>query len=183
MKKVGLLLLVLLLLLTGCGGGKNTSENLEDNKDKDVSTNPSKELEKDVESDKGYTFEYNGTVIVMNGKAAPILEDLGEAQDYFEAESCAFEGLDKIYTYSGFELHTYEIDGVDHVVAVVLLDDSVATKEGLYLYSNLDDALSIYGDKYTKNLGLYTYELDKSKISFLIENDEVVSIEYNTIIE
>ena len=87
--------------------------------------------------------------------------------------------MDKVYTYSGFELHTYEIDGVDYVASILFLDDSVSTKEGIYLYCSLDDVLSAYGDSYTKGLGLYTYELDKSQISFLIENDEVVSIEYN----
>lgn len=182
MKKIGLLLIVLILLLTGCGGGENASGNLDDNGDNSMPMGSINELDDDKES-KGYVFEYNGTTIAMNEKAESILEDLGESIDYFEAESCAFEGLDKIYTYSGFELNTYEIDGVDYVASVLLLDDSVSTKEGIYLYSNLNDVLSTYGNNYTKNLGMYTYELNKSKISFLIENDEVVSIEYTAITE
>lgn len=182
MKKIGLLLIVLILLLTGCGGGENASGNLDDNGDNSMPVGSINELDDDKES-KGYVFEYNGTTIAMNEKAESILEDLGEPIDYFEAESCAFEGLDKIYTYSGFELNTYEIDGVDYVASVLLLDDSVSTKEGIYLYSNLNDVLSTYGNNYTKNLGMYTYELNKSKISFLIENDEVVSIEYTAITE
>ncbi len=182
MKKIGLLLIVLILLLTGCGGGENASGNLDDNGDNSMPMGSINELDDDKES-KGYVFEYNGTTIAMNEKAESILEDLGEPIDYFEAESCAFEGLDKIYTYSGFELNTYEIDGVDYVASVLLLDDSVSTKEGIYLYSNLNDVLSTYGNNYTKNLGMYTYELNKSKISFLIENDEVVSIEYTAITE
>ena len=182
MKKIGLLLIVLILLLTGCGGGENASGNLDDNGDNSMPMGSINELDDDKES-KGYVFEYNGTTIAMNEKAESILEDLGESIDYFEAESCAFEGLDKIYTYSGFELNTYEIDGVDYVASVLLLDDSVSTKEGIYLYSNLNDVLSTYGNNYTKNLGMYTYELNKSKISFLVEDDEVVSIEYNAITE
>ncbi len=173
---------MLILLLTGCGGGENASGNLDDNGDNSMPVGSINELDDDKES-KGYVFEYNGTTIAMNEKAESILEDLGEPIDYFEAESCAFEGLDKIYTYSGFELNTYEIDGVDYVASVLLLDDSVSTKEGIYLYSNLNDVLSTYGNNYTKNLGMYTYELNKSKISFLIENDEVVSIEYTAITE
>ncbi|WBW98594.1 hypothetical protein [Oceanirhabdus sp. W0125-5] len=98
--------------------------------------------------------------------------------DYFEAPSCAFEGMGKVYTYSGFELHTYEISGVDYVAGVIFLDDSVSTKEGIYLYSKLDEVLEAYGQNYTESNGLYTYKLDKHKISFLVENDEVVSIEY-----
>ena len=182
MKKVGLLLMVLILLLTGCGGEKNTSKDLNGNKG---GNEPVESTEKpdDEEKTEEYVFEYKGITIAMNEKAAPILGRLGEPLDYFEAESCAFEGLDKIYTYSGFEIHTYEIEGVDHVAAVMFLDDSVSTKEGAYLYSGLDDVLSKYGNNYVKDLGLYTYELNKSKISFLVEDDEVVSIEYNAITE
>ncbi|MDI9475374.1 MAG: hypothetical protein WBI21_01575 [Natronincolaceae bacterium] len=171
------LLLVLILLLTGCGGKENTSGDLDNNKNNGMQVDLPKKPEK-KEEPKGYVFEYNDTVIAMNEKAAPILEKLGEPMEYFEAESCAFEGLDKIYTYSGFELHTYEMKGTDYVASVMFLDDSVSTKKGIYLYCNLDDVLSMYGDDYAKDLGLYTYELDKSKISFLIENDKVVSIEY-----
>lgn len=183
MKKTGLLLIVLILLLTGCGGGENVSGDLDNNKDNGMPVNAPKEPDNGNKSTDGYVFEYNGTAIAMNKKAAPILGGLGEHKDYFEAESCAFEGLDKIYTYGGFELHTYEIDGVDYVASVIFLDDSVSTKEGIYLYSDSDDVLSKYGDNYTKTLGLYTYELDKSKISFLIEDDKVVSIEYSAITE
>lgn len=178
----GLLLLILILLSTGCGGKENTSKDLDNNKDSSVQTDLPKKPDNAKEF-KGYVFEYNGITIAMNEKAAPILEKLGEPMEYFEAESCAFEGLDKIYTYSGFELHTYEMKGTDYVASVMFLDDSVATQKGVYLYCDLDDVLSMYGSDYTKNLGLYTYKLDKSKISFLIENDKVVSIEYIAIVE
>ena len=94
MKKAGLLLMVLLLLLTGCGGEKNTPGNSDDNNNAHVSGESSEDLgnlDNDKKS-KGYVFEYNDTVIAMNEKAEPILEKLGEPVDYFEAESCAFEG-------------------------------------------------------------------------------------------
>ncbi|HZK37329.1 MAG TPA: hypothetical protein VFC98_00410 [Clostridia bacterium] len=182
MKRVGLLLIVLVLLLTGCGGKENTAEDLDNNKDNSMPVESTEKPNDDKKSG-GYVFEYSGISIAMNGKAVPILENLGEHIDYFEAESCAFGGLDKIYTYGGFELHTYEINGVDHVASVIFLDDSVSTKEGIYLYCDLDDVLSIYGDNYTKNSGMYTYELDKSKISLLIEDDKVISIEYAAITE
>jgi len=182
MKKIGLLLMVLILLLIGCGGEKNTSENPGDDKGGNEPVESIKKPDDEAEIEE-YVFEYKGITIAMNEKAASILGRLGEPLDYFEAESCAFEGLDKIYTYSGFELHTYEIKGVDYVAAVMFLDDSVSTKEGAYLYSDLDDVLSKYDDNYVKDLGLYTYELNKSKISFLVEDDEVVSIEYNAITE
>ena len=174
MKKVGLLLIVIIFLLVGCSNGKNvnTSEETGDIKTSDHASVA-----------KGYIFENNGIVIGMNEKTDPILKSLGDAKEYFEAESCAFQGMDKTYTYNGFELHTYEIDKIDYVATVIFLDDSVSTKEGISLNADLTDVIKAYGDKYTNKSNLYTYQLDKSKISFIMENDKVTSIEYTAITE
>ncbi|MPW26754.1 hypothetical protein GC105_13260 [Alkalibaculum sp. M08DMB] len=160
MKKLSLLLMICIVFLAGCSGGE------------DVETNKNEVIEPT-----GYVFEDKGVTIAMHAEAEEIIKKM-TAIDYFEAESCAFQGMEKIYTYNGYELHTYELDGVDRVATVMLLDDSVSTKEGIYLYSTLEDVIEAYGDKYTENLGVYTYELDDSKISFMVENEEVISIEY-----
>lgn len=176
MRKIGILLIILSLILVGCSNGDMVV----------IEEKPGKEIENardDKITSKGYVFEANGVEIPMNSKMAPILEKLGESKEYFEAESCAFQGMEKTYTYDGFEIFTYEAGGVDHVASIIIMDDSISTKEGLYLYSDLKEVFDVYGDNYTNNLGLYTYELDKSKISILIEDDEVISIEYTAITE
>lgn len=181
MKKFSIVLIVLVLLLAGCSNGKEiTSNNPVDNSAPADSQDQGNAQETIGD---GYVFEYKGVSIAMHKEAAPILESLGDNMDYFEAESCAFQGMEKVYTYNGFELYTYEADGIDYIAAIMFLDDSVSTKEGIYLYSSLDDVLKAYGDDYSEELGLYTYEIDKSKISFLIENNEVTSIEYTAIPE
>jgi hypothetical protein len=91
--------------------------------------------------------------------------------------------MERVYTYSGFELHTYEMDGTDYVAALIFLDDSVSTKEGVYLFSSLEDVLAAYGDGYTRTNDMYSYERDGSKLSFLVENDEVTMIEYMAVTE
>lgn len=160
MKKLSLLLILLVLILAGCGKSQDTIN---------ISTEPKTH---------GYIFEVNGVSIAMNEKAAPIIEKLGKPKSYFEADSCAFQGKEKTYTYNGFELHTYEKDKTDYTLSIIFLDDSVSTKEGITLSSSLSDVKKVYGDKFKQDKGLYIYELDKSKLSFLIENDEVTSVEY-----
>lgn len=125
-----------------------------------------------------YVFEYNGVVIGINDPSEPVLEALGEPMSYFEAPSCAFEGLDKIYSYNSFEFQTYTKDGKDYISSVIFLDDSVTTTEGITLSAPLEEVNSVYGSGYTQSFNQYTYTDGNCDLSFLIENNEVVAIEY-----
>lgn len=157
------LVVILLIFLVGCSSGKNTKEK--------------------NENAKGYIFENKGITISMTDKATPILKKLGKEKDYFEANSCAFQGKDKTYTYSGFELHTYEKNKTDYVASVVFLDDSISTKEGINLDSSLDDVLKTYGNKYTEKSGVYTYIKDKTKLIITIKDKKIKAISYIAITE
>ena len=169
MKKNLLLALVMLVLmafaLTGCS----------DNNGGD----PSGDTDGDVTAEKnGYAFESNGVEILMFAQAEDVLSALGEENTYFEAESCAFQGMDKIYTYNGFEVRTNEIDQKDYITSVMLIDDTVATPEGVSLFMTKADMVAAYGEDFTEDMGLCTYVKGKSTLSFLIQDDEIVSIEY-----
>ncbi len=132
----------------------------------------------------GYLFTVNGVTIAMDADAAPILEQLGEAASYFEATSCAFEGLDKTYTYNGFELDTYPTGDKDYVSAVVLKDDSVATQEGICIGDSRDKVLQAYPDGGTEEGGMIIYRKGGMKLVFILKEEEVASIEYrSTVLE
>lgn len=184
MKKISIFFLMMALLLAGCGSASDESApstttnnaSAQSNEPADVENNTNAESE--APTNNGYVFEVDGVQIVMHAEAAPILDQLGKAHHYFEAEACAFPGLEKIYVYTGFELYTYEVDGVDYIASVVLMDDTVSTKEGITLFSTFDDVLLAYGDQYDQEFSLYTYHMGPSDLSFLIENGEVTSIEY-----
>jgi len=126
-----------------------------------------------------FAFVVKGVSIHMGGLAAPVVEALGEPQNYFEAPSCAFEGVDKIFYYSGFELFTYPVDGDDFISSINLTDDSVTTFEGVYLGLTFDDMIAAYGEDHDRNFGQYTYILGDSLLSFLIEDDVITVITYN----
>ena len=130
-----------------------------------------------------YYFEYNGVDIEVDAAAEPITEALGEPIHYFEAQSCAFEGMDKVYTYSGFDLQTYTKNNNDYVFSISFLDDTVTTKEGIGLSATLDDVTKAYGNDYEISFNQYNYIEDNHKLSFIIEDGEVVSIEYALVIE
>jgi len=94
----------------------------------------------------GWVFENNGVQVTMNAPAAPIIEKLGAYKSSYEAPSCAFDGMDVVYSYSGFDLLTYSAGGAEAKVSgVVLRDDTVETKEGLFIGSDKAAVESTYG--------------------------------------
>lgn len=161
-----MIILVVMLLLTGCAGADgNISKTSEAASAESADT-------------AGYVFVSNGTSIAMHAPVAPLLETLGEPKEYFEAPSCAFQGIEKTYVYTSFSLYTYELEGADYVASVVILDDSIVTKEGVSMGDPLSKVTSVYGDGYVKSVGLYSYETATMKLNFIMEDDAVISIEY-----
>lgn len=129
----------------------------------------------------GFTFTEKGVAVQMNALAKAIVDQLGEPQNYFEAESCAFQGLDKTYTYSSFEITTYPIDKVDYINSVALLDDNVATGEGVRIGASVSDVEKAYGKEFKDVNGARVYTSGRSTLTFIFENDSVTAIEYTAI--
>ncbi|HHT88759.1 MAG TPA: hypothetical protein GX002_07105 [Clostridiales bacterium] len=185
MRKI-LILIILAFLLTGCGAKEEPKDNIENNNDNVIQDNQQEQQDTQDSVQKepsGYGFEYNGVVIYMNTDAAPVIEALGEYQHYFEAESCAFKGLDKTYTYPGIEINTYPLEDKDYISTIDLMDDTVSTPEGVYLGATVDDMIAAYGVDYIESSGSYTYIKDDSKIQFITSADEIVAITYFAIVE
>jgi len=178
MRKIFLFILVA-MLFTGCGAKEEPIDN-KDNSDNTVEDkNEAESKQEDTTKEpSGFFFENNGVSIYMNTDVAPVVDALGESLEYFESESCAFKGLDKFYTYPGFEITTYPLDGKDYVSVVYLMDDTVSTPEGIYLGSAVEDMIAAYGDNYEESSGSYTYTKDESKLQFIAKDDAIISITY-----
>lgn len=179
MKKWILFTTLALVLAAGCGS--SDAEEMKENKT--TQTNQSQNNQKETPTEnvkKGYVFEYNGVSIGMDMEASAIIEALGEPEDYFEAPSCAFEGLDKTYTYGSFEIDTYEMEGKDYISCVYFRDDMIETPEGISLFMTKDDMIVAYGENYTEEFGMLVYEKEGMKLKFILTDDEITSIEYTS---
>ena len=128
----------------------------------------------------GFVFTYNGTEITVDADAAPIVEALGEPNQYFESPSCAAEGIGKLYTYSDFEIQTYPDGDKDLILYVLLRTDNVATAEGIDLSSSRDDIIAAYGEPTSEATGAMTYEKDGVSLVFIFNGDSLISIEYDS---
>jgi hypothetical protein len=157
------------LLLAGCGsGGADDGDNGGGGGNSGGEQTP-------AHTD-GYTFEYKGATVYMDEDIAAVFEKIGEPRSTFEAPSCAFDGIDRIFGYPGADIHTYPANGRDLVYTVNFKDDSIATPEGVYLGGSLADVLDAYGEGYEQELGMYTYTKGRTYISFLVEDGEVILI-------
>lgn len=185
MKKLSLVLIMALLLM-GCSKGKGlTEDNLAVNEGKASASEKSEEGTNDGEqsTENEYAFSYQEVTIPMNTDAAPIVTALGEPVDYFEAASCAFQGLDKIYYYNSFELGTYPNGDKNYVSYVNLLDDTVTTDQGISLGATLSELKDAYGEDYSVEGSAYIYRLGETKLTFIVEGDEVKQITYAAVVE
>jgi len=173
MKNINVLLVIMAMasmLLVGCGGNDSEKEN--------TNTEGGK-----TEAYSGYTYDLEGTEVKLNAEMAPIVEALGEPDNYFESESCAFQGLDKVYTYGSVVITTYPLEEIDYVYTIELKDDTVETAEGIYIGATKDDVTSAYGEP-SEDTGIaYVYEKGESKLSVIFEGDTVSSIVFTAITE
>lgn len=190
-KKVFAGIVLSMAVLMGCGNSTKTIEGevaAKENGTQAQAEDPSRQEVADVEEKeeepeagyKGYAFIYDGVVIEMDADAEPIIEQLGEPDFYFEAPSCAFEGIDKIYTYGSFELDTYPTDEKDYVSTVIFKDDTIATSDGIGIGDPVEKMEEVYGTDWTDENGMYVYEKDGMKLCFIVEDDHIVSVEYRS---
>ena len=151
-------LMILCVGLTACGGSKGT--------------------------DNGSTTQQqsttNGVNIAIDEKVEDITSKLGTPKGgYYEAKSCAFDGMDKFWYYDSFTLQGYQKNGVDFVYSVTFMDDTVKTKEGIKIGDSKDKVTSAYGSSYKEEKGQIKYESGNMVLSFAIKDNAVTSIVYS----
>lgn len=171
-----LLALAMAVSLTACGGSDQGGQSQAASAPQD-STSASQSAPAD-QGPEAYQFVTgSGASIAVNANMADVLAAIGEPQSYFEAESCAFVGMDKTYTYAGFTITTRPEEDQDLINSILLTDDSVTTAEGIYIGSSLADVIAAYGE--VEAVGtLLSYTKGDCSLNFILDGDTVFSIEY-----
>ncbi|MBQ7779454.1 MAG: hypothetical protein IJ404_03070 [Clostridia bacterium] len=116
--------------------------------------------------------------VKIDADMADVLKALGEPLQYFEAASCAFDGLDKTYTYAGYVILTRPDGKKDYVNSIQLTDDSVQTPEGAYVGMTPDAVKGIYGKPTEETETLLSYTDGNTTLNFILKDAKVISIEY-----
>lgn len=172
MKKKWIALLVMMVCvvsLAACGGDDKKADDQKGGNDGNASQGGST----------GYTFEYKGVSIAVDSDIDAILDDIGEPSKKFEAPSCAGQGTDFVYSYSGFQIYTSPSKDITNAIAtIVIMTDEVETPEGITIGSSQEDVEAAYGTDYTESNGMLTYEKGGMKLGILIKGGVVDSIQY-----
>jgi len=177
-----LLALCAALALTACGGGQTQPAQ---SQPQSAGSSPSVQTGGSASPAASGSFVFlvskEGTEIevAINEDMADVLAALGEAQSYFEAASCAFNGLDKTYTYAGFSITTRPDGEKDYVNSILLTDDSVTTAEGVYIGCTAEEVAAAYGEsEATASDTVLAYTKGDAALNFVLQDGKVISIEY-----
>lgn len=130
----------------------------------------------------GYHFNYNGTDIRLNGDMEVILNALGEPKKYTEETSCAFEGLDKTYTYDSFVIQTYPKGDKDYVYMFWFLDDMVKTPEGVKIGDTQAAVEAAYGADAYNGKNAFITKKNNYSMTVILKDGVVSSIQYTIVI-
>ena len=173
------LALYVTLVLT-CGVIMSACKKSDDVKVLDGTAQSTQSAKADASSE-AYVFNYQGTEIPVDADAAPIVEKLGEPSSYFESESCAAQGIGKLYTYGDFEFETYPDGDTDRILYVMLKSDAVSTQEGISLANSKEDVIATYGTPDQERTGAVNYLLGEMTLKFIFDGDDMISIEYDSL--
>ena len=130
----------------------------------------------------GYVFVSGSSSIPVDAEWEAISEALGEPLNYYEAASCAFGDLDKVWTYNGFTVDTYQLDGVDYVYDVNLTSDAISTPEGVSIGDSADKVKEVYGEPESEDSSQIIYRSGNMKLLFILEGGKVKSIQYCSLV-
>ena len=170
MRKKNLLAVTLMVLCVGlmaCGG-----------KEKEAETQVQTQQEQQ-KAETGYVFENKGLTMNIDGNVTDYVAKLGEPSGgYYEAKSCAFEGLDKFWYYDGFTLQGYQKSGAELVYAITFDDDTVKTKEGVKIGDSKEKMTSAYGSNYKQDGNMYSYVSGNMELQFTVKDEVVMGITY-----
>ena len=161
-----------LTLLAGCGGAAEPAATPTHDPDA-VFVDPNA-----VRADYGeYGFEAAGYTFGIFDPIDDVLAATGDATGTFEAESCAYQGSDYFYYFSGFELTANEFDGKKLVTYINVIDDTVSIPQGVKIGMAEDEMCSLM-EVEPASAGLYRFEHGSSVLQILAKEGVITAIEY-----
>ena len=128
-----------------------------------------------------FIFKINGQEVKMGQNLLDL--NIPETSDVYEAESCAFDGIEKIYTYDNYEITTCPENGIEKILNVYISHGEESTPEGIRVGDTVEDMKQAYGEDFKTADVSYIYTRGNTTLTFVTNDDVISSIEYSLIID
>ena len=123
------------------------------------------------------SLSYRGVELTVGMPADEAIAALGEDYTLKESESCAGQGMDRMYTYSSMRLYVFApTEGEAVISSVSYTDDGVATTDGLRIGSTAADVVAAMGEPDEKSDARLVYRADGAVLTFGLRDGVVVSV-------
>ena len=123
------------------------------------------------------SLSYRGVELTVGMAADEAIARLGDDYTVTEAESCAGQGVDRMYTYSSVRLYVFApVEGEAVISSVSYTDDGVATADGLRIGSQKQDVIAALGEADEASDVRLIYRGKGSVLTFGLRDGVVVSI-------
>ena len=130
-----------------------------------------------------FSLDVGNFTISMSQNIEDTISALGEPLGVFEQPSCAFDGIDRIFSFPGLQIHTYPVGDTDLIHTISVRDDSHVTDNGIYLGAGFDAMVAAYGSGYEQEGSMFTFTRGMTFLQFFVENDIITAITYGLIFE
>lgn len=128
-----------------------------------------------------FEFKDGDKIIKLNADFSEL--NMPKENSYYEVQSCAFNGMDKIYTYEHYEIRTYPDGDKDKIASIYFLDEQAQTEEGVKIGDSFETMTEKYGEDYENLETKYTYTKEKTQLNFIVTDNIITSIEYTYVTE
>lgn len=123
------------------------------------------------------SLSYRNVELTVGMLADEVIAALGDDYTLKESESCAGQGMDRMYTYPSVRLYVFvPVDGDAVVSSVSYTDDGVATAGGLRIGSAAEDVVAAMGEPNEKSDARLVYRSESSVLTFGLRDGVVVSV-------
>ena len=123
-----------------------------------------------------YYLTYNNVDIKLNNTFNNYLSVLDNYNDSRESDS-RYPG--RLYYYDNFQIETYYDGNVERIKSILFTGDNIYTNEGIGLGDSEDYITKTYNQPTIYKNNVYQYELNDTRLTFIVANEKIISIEYS----